>query len=429
MSKSVTGITQRNKRSIREIKRQRRESDSSHQGGGGDNGNGRQSFQEQQPPGRHDSERAATFGLWFVGVVGILFLFFLFSVIFAETTVTVYPQTADISVDDTYTASNDDGIPYSVVSAEESVELTASTTGSEYREETASGEITIYNNYSSESIRLVPNTRFETSDGLIYRTQEAVVVPGQSSEDEPGTVIATVVADEPGSDYNKTNVDLSIPGFAGTAYEDEVYAESSEALSGGIAGNVPIVSSSTRQSLEETAADQLRDELSGQVREDLPEGFVLYENGKFFSTNISASTSTATTSTALTVTGQMQAVVFDGKQLSTNLATAYSDDISPEDNIRIQNLDDFNFEIIDRSSFNPAEDDSFEFNLSGDSQIVWQYDERALVRDLRGLQKDRLNDVLVNYNGIQEAEVITRPFWKQTLPEEAAEITINTVNN
>ncbi|MEX2368963.1 MAG: hypothetical protein WD552_01045, partial [Candidatus Paceibacterota bacterium] len=66
----------------------------------------------------------------------------------------------------------------------------------------------------------------------------------------------------------------------------------------------------------------------------------------------------------------------------------------------------------------------FSFSLTGDSQIVWQYDERALVRDLRGLQKDRLNEVLVNYAGIQEAEVVTRPFWKQTLPANAEEITV-----
>ncbi|MEX2514888.1 MAG: hypothetical protein WD335_02030 [Candidatus Paceibacterota bacterium] len=425
MSKSVSGITQRNKRSIQEIQRHREDSGGGGSRNGGDNDH--HNGPEYQPPGRHDSQRAATFGIWFVGVVSIFFVFFLFSVLFAETTVTVYPETADINIDETYTASNAndvDGVPFSVVTAKESIAVNATTTGTEYREQAASGEITIYNDYSNETIRLVPNTRFQTDEELIYRTSEAITVPGQMSDGTPGTVIATVTADEPGADYNVSNIRFSIPGFADTVYEEDVYAESNGDISGGIAGDVPIVATSTRQALEEEVGDQLRSQLQTSVEAELPDGFILYDDAMFFSTSLGTDDEDDTT---LAVEGELQAVVFDGRQLSTFLATNYSDDISPQSNIRIQNLEDFVFEIIDRESYTPSEGSSFEFSLQGDSQIVWQFDERALVRDLRGLQKDRLNEVLVNYDSIQEAEVVTRPFWKQNLPDDAAEIGVQTV--
>jgi len=424
MSKSVSGITKRNKRSIQEIKQARSEENNGDRGGGGN-----QKPPRQEPPSQRGSERATTFGLWFVGIVGLLFVFFLFSVVFAETTVTVYPQTADIKIDQIFTASNaeePEGIPYSVVTAEDTLQLSATSTGSEYREAAAAGQVTIYNTYSNDEIRLVPNTRFQTEDGLIYRTREAVTVPGQSSQGNPGTAVATILADAIGGEYNTGQARLEIPGFDGTVYEGEVYGETA-GISGGVAGDVPVIASSTQQALEEQAAKQLQERLASEVRADLPEGFVFYEDGQFFSAEITDSAETSSTTTTLTVTGRLEAVTFDGAQLSSRLATAYSADVPSDANVRIQDLEDFDFRFANRSEFNPGVDQSFEFSLSGDSVIVWQYDERALVRDLRGLQKDRLEEVLVNYDGIQEAGVVTRPFWKRTLPAEAAEIQVNTV--
>lgn len=433
MNKSVSGITKRNKRSIQEIDRERNRHSNDGSANNGGDGSGSNATgghdSHQQPPRDRGSQKAATFGLWFVGVIGIVFLFFLFSVIFAETTMTVYPKTASIDIDDSFTASNDtdvDGVPFSTVSVDESVEMSATSTGSEYREEAASGEITIYNEFSQEPIRLVANTRFQSPDGLIYRTQEPIQVPGQDGDGSPGTVTATVFADEAGADYNINASDFSIPGFAGTEYEEAVYADT-QGISGGIAREVPIVASSTRAEIEEEASSQLRGDLTTDLQNELPEGFISYEDGRFFNVEISGSENTSTSSTAITVTGELQAVTFDGKRLSSFLATAYSDDVDENADIRIQDLDEFDFSIIDRDSFNPESDQSFEFSLAGESKIVWQYDDRALVRDMRGLQKSQLEEVLTNYDGVQEAEIVTRPFWKQTLPSEASEIDVETV--
>jgi hypothetical protein len=69
----------------------------------------------------------------------------------------------------------------------------------------ASGRIVIYNNHNSSPQRLVKNTRFETPEGLIYRINESVTVPGakiEGGEKVPGSVEAEVMADIPGQKYN-----------------------------------------------------------------------------------------------------------------------------------------------------------------------------------------------------------------------------------
>ena len=72
-------------------------------------------------------------------------------------------------------------------------------------ERRASGKIIVFNNYSTNSQRLIARTRFETLEGKIYRIRDAVVVPGISDKDgrkTPGSIEVTVFADEPGEEYN-----------------------------------------------------------------------------------------------------------------------------------------------------------------------------------------------------------------------------------
>lgn len=430
MNRSVSGITKRNKRSIRDINRKGNEQDQ--QSVPENNGKGSGQEPGKRPPEQRDGQRAARFGLWFIAVVAILFIFFVFSVVFAETTVTVHPETAAVSIDNTYTATantatNTEALSYSIFTLENtaSAQVTASETA--YRESEANGEITIYNEFSEETIQLVNNTRFAAPNGNIYRIREPVTVPGQSI-DEPGTVTVQVYADEPGSEYNTNEpIKFSIPGFSGTPQEGEVYARSAGNMTGGVAGQIPIVSSSTRASIQTEIGGELENQLRNRLANELPEGLTTYNNAVFFSTEILPAETSGTSTATVRVRGTLRAVTFDTRELSAFLGRASGEEIEVGTNVRILDLSDFTFNFIDRQSFSPETSNSFDFRLAGDSVLVWQYNEEALARDLRSLQKDRLDDVLVNYENIEEATVTTRPFWKRSLPAEAEEIDIRTV--
>ena len=97
----------------------------------------------------------------------------------------------------------------------------------------ARGTVTIYNGYSASPQPLVVNTRFLSDSGKLFRLVSSVTVPG-SSNNNPGQVDATVIADQPGADYNISSAKFTIPGFAASGDKyTKIYASSSVAMAGG----------------------------------------------------------------------------------------------------------------------------------------------------------------------------------------------------
>lgn len=421
MSKSVSGM-KRDERSVRDIapdKQTKKQSTESDDGSG-------------KPPRRSRDKRAATYGMWFIGFVILLLLFFSFSTLFAKTTVTVTPRTAPISVDDTFTAqssntstSSSQALTYSVVSVSDSVSRIASSSGSEYREERAAGEITIFNEYSEEGINLVPNTRFEGPNGNIYRTRSSVTVPGRE-DGSAGQITVPVLAAEAGESYNLSDdVRFSVPGFDGTPQEGQVYAELSSPITGGIAREVPVVGTSTRQQVANTVSESLRDKLASELTDQIPDGVIAYPDARFYTTETSLE-SEGQAQAEVSVTGRLETVGFDRRELSIFLANNSGIDATADTNLRVQDLESFNFSIPNKSEFTPDQQTPLEFQLAGESLVVWQYNKQALARDLQSLQRNQINEVLSNYPSIQSATVNTRPFWKRSLPTDPSAIDITT---
>ncbi len=131
-------------------------------------------------------------------------------------------------------------LPGTIISKEKTIEKTFSTTNEEEKSEKATGVITIYNKDTS-SHKFVIGTRFESSDGKIFRSQSAVSISA-GSEENPATAEVNVVADKAGEEYNVPPSDFTIPGLKGTAIYDKISAKSSKAMSGGFVGTTKVIS-------------------------------------------------------------------------------------------------------------------------------------------------------------------------------------------
>ncbi|MFH0838361.1 MAG: hypothetical protein V1880_03800, partial [Patescibacteria group bacterium] len=111
-------------------------------------------------------------------------------------------------------------------------------TGKLFEGKNATGKVTIVNT-SNNSWPLVEKTRFQTSDGLVFRLQSPVTVQAAASAEEPGKLEVTVVADEFDA-YDqvigqKGNIGPSrffLPGLS-SENQKRLYAESFEAFTGG----------------------------------------------------------------------------------------------------------------------------------------------------------------------------------------------------
>jgi hypothetical protein len=115
--------------------------------------------------------------------------------------------------------------------------LTYTATGQIFDGTNAAGSITVINERGTQW-PLVAFTRFQTEDGYVFRTQEAVTVP-RANIDGPGTIEVPVLADEVdaygrviGQKGNIGPSSFVLPGLREES-QKELYARSSTAFTGG----------------------------------------------------------------------------------------------------------------------------------------------------------------------------------------------------
>ncbi len=141
------------------------------------------------------------------------------------------------------------------------------------------GTITIYNEFSEATQPLVAQTRFLSENGVLFRLNHAVVVPGMKNG-EPGKVEALVVADQSGSDANIGAMRFTVPGFEGSPKKNKFYAVSSEVMrGGGVSGQgVLIVTAddiaNAKKQMEEELATYVNEQLKSLLR---PESEILLQ--------------------------------------------------------------------------------------------------------------------------------------------------------
>ena len=152
-------------------------------------------------------------------------------------------------------------IPGQIFSIDKNNVFSAPASGTKRVEESAEGVITVYNAYSSSKQSIVKGTRFITTGGKIFKTNEAIIIPGAAISE--GKIVASsidvkVTAEKPGSDYNlPAGQSWRIPGFEGTPKFNGFYGESKEAMSGGFVGDVKVPTEADIASLKEKSRQEL----------------------------------------------------------------------------------------------------------------------------------------------------------------------------
>lgn len=349
-----------------------------------------------------------------------------FSGIFKQSAVvTVEPKVKTVTLDGSFQAHKEPkdgelGFTVMTLSAEDTQTVPA--TGEKQVETRASGRIVIFNNQSSASQRLIKNTRFETPQGLIYRIQDSVVVPGQkkvNGETVPGSLEVTVYADSPGTNYNIGLTDFTIPGFKGDPRFQTFFARSKTPMTGGATGTIKTGAPSDIARARESLRAALKDKALSDAKGQVPAGSVLYPAG---ATVVYESLS-APEDSAVKERATVYAPLFDSAALSAFLA---GQTIAGFDGALVlaQNLPDLTF-IPSQPDLNVSTADDVSFSLSGSVTFVWQFDQDKLKSDLAGQDKGRVETVLAGFPAISKASVSVKPFWKGSLPSDAANISVS----
>ncbi|OGD70415.1 hypothetical protein A3I18_02830 [Candidatus Campbellbacteria bacterium RIFCSPLOWO2_02_FULL_35_11] len=371
---------------------------------------------------------------WLIIIAIVVVAGFVLSAIFSGAKINVFPKqekmnfNADLKA--LKSASTTDSVVLGIVFQQISVESETSKTSNNFTEKEvakkASGEIAIFNEYEATPQRLVINTRFETSNGLIFRIPKSVTVPGKtvdaSGKTIPGSIVVTVFADETGEEYNVGLSDFTVPGFKGTDRYSKFYAKSKTPMSGGYSGKMKVVSDDESKVLVEQMKTDLTKELKEKIYAQVPEGFVLYDGGIYLNfeqkDNIDQGDSVK-----IVEKGVLTAVIFDKNLLSNYIADSVISD-TERGNVEIVNIEDLNFEILEKDYVDLSQDEEFDFSMNGEAHFAWVIDEEKLKNDLSGQPKKNVPTIISGYKGINNAEVSLSPFWRRSLPKNIDRIEI-----
>lgn len=335
----------------------------------------------------------------------------------AEITLTAKAEEVVVTPETVMTATEEGPLTYNVatLSRQEGKEVQA--TGQERVERKASGKIVIYNDFGTADQRLIKNTRFETAQGLIYRVNESVVVPGKKGT-TPGQVEVEVFADQPGESYNIGKTDFTIPGFKGDPRFEKMYARSVTEMSGGFSGIVRTVSEADRAAARSELQAILTKELESELAAQVPEGFVLLPGAVTYDFRELPQTdgqgNTATVNEEGTATATLLPTSALAKALARELVTVPAELLTIDD--------------VTRLTYVPGRKDdagNLTFSLDGTASIKAMVDTRAVAVTVAGKKAADGASAIAAFPGVATVEeTAIRPFWKRAFPQDPQEITV-----
>lgn len=380
---------------------------------------------EPLPPRRRGASRVL---LWTAASLSVLVLLGLTLLALRDTKISITPRTQPIVFDPSvlftaFPAESATGtLSYTVKETDIEDSTVVPAQGTERVDEKAVGNITVYNEYSADSVRLIKNTRFETPDGLIFRIPESVVIPGRRGT-VPGQVTVTVFADQTGEKYNIGPVEkFTLPGLKSTPdMYAGVYARSTAPMSGGFSGERPAVAPG--------ALEAARAEVRGRLEQKALEAAQAASNKdsvvvpSLVHITYRSLPPTPDAGGGLRIREQAHLVipVFSSEAFAATVAAVATADASGS--LRLLGRDGFGASISPEEATKIGTG-AFSFGLQGTGTLVWQVDEAGLKEALAGRSKDAFEAIVASIPSIDTASARVSPFWKRTFPSDPQDIVV-----
>ncbi len=372
------------------------------------------------------SPRGANRTLWVVVGGFLLLLGVALGLSFRGASVAVTPKVSFVTIDQSLSATQKKGssaLLFETISLSKSDEILIPADTEKRVSEKARGIIVIYNNFSEKPQRLINKTRFENEEGLIYRIDRSIVVPGMTKKDGktlPGSIEATIFADSPGEEYNIPPSDFTIPGFkSDPARFKGFFARSKTPIAGGLQGLLKTPSEASEHGARMALREKLQSEIVGEIPKQTKEGYLLYQGAII----------TQTDSLPIELLGDKArikekvtgvAYVFEESSLARAVAEKADRSYSGS-SVEIPNLDQLHFSITRAPENN--EQDLF-FKLKGSVHIVGTFDGEKLRSALLGRPKSDLASLIAAFPTVEKVDVIIRPFWSRSFPENPRKVEI-----
>ena len=344
---------------------------------------------------------------------------------FADAKVTVTPTSKTTSVAADFTATFNSGdLPYEIITVDKTVSANVPAESTETVNDPAQGDITIYN-AQEDPQTLIKNTRFESPDGLIFRIQNSVTIPGGSMS-SPGSIKATVYADTGGEQYNIGPTSFTVPGLKGSASYDKVTAKSTEAFTGGFSGTRASVSDATRDAQNQKSEPALEKSLNDAVQAQLKPGYVVVPGSVFITSAPTTDTVGKDNTVNVNLKGTAVAVALPNAALAKSIAYSALGSYQGEP---VQLKDVSTLKLTPKDEGTPtAEQGSFAFTLSGTATIIYDIDTNKIAGAVAGKNRTAAYSIIQGFPEVSRAILTVRPFWTSTFPNDPSKIQVATTS-
>lgn len=352
------------------------------------------------------------------------------SFMYSKAVVTITPKITELSVNGTFTAhkeSTSSTLIYEVVNVSGVDHETVEAKAGPLIQSKAKGTLTLYNNYGTTPQKIIAGTRVSDDEGHIYRTSTTVTIPGKkvvSGKTVPGSVSVIITADVAGDSYNalaSESDDYTIVAYKGTPKYEGFYGRLKTNLTGGFSGSKMTVAPEAEKSAIETGKEKLKADLLIQLKNAVPEGYVLYDSAYLESFTPSASSMKSSTTADIAINGSLNGIIFKKDILVKNIAGKEIQKF-PSDTYEVKGIEDLQFTILNGKDISIKKGTPVIFTLKGSSSIVGTFSESELKEKLRGIGLNESNKVFAQYGAISNAYALLTPFWMRHFPNTVERI-------
>ncbi len=383
----------------------------------------------------HESKHRGGKAIWYLAFILILGLFFGLSVFFTGATVTITPTIENTALNERFIAykkSVSKELTFETMIVDGSVTKNISTGEKQQVEDVARGKITIFNNHGPEAQPLRIDTRLVDSKGRIYKTAEAVKVPGQTTKDGkivPGSVEVEIYADKPGESYNELEKQtLKLIGFqeAKSPKYETITAETMGSIEGGFIGERYMVPQEQKDQILTELTEQLTLELLDKSRAQVPEQSVFPEKLSVLMNTKIIENIQDDGSIELTLEGSLFNILFNAVEFENYILQTSIVGVDQE-SAYIANLRQLNISYVDEASqtVNPESLENLAFQIDDTLEIISIVNKEALRFDLVGQRKKDFQTIIAQYPGVEYVEFDINPFWRSHFPDSDEDIIIN----
>lgn len=374
-------------------------------------------------------------GIWYLAFVLIIGLFFGLSVFFTGATITITPTIENTALNERFIAykkSVSKELTFETMIVDGSVSKSITTGEKQQVQDLARGKVVIFNNHGPEAQPLRIDTRLVDSKGRIYKTAQAVKVPGQSTKDGeiiPGSVEVEIYAEKPGDTYNELEKQtLKLIGFqeAKSPKFETITAETLGSIEGGFIGERYVVPEDQKAEIVTELTEQLSSELFDKSRAQVPEQSVFPEKLSILVDITTTESIQDDGSIKLTLNGSLFNILFNSVEFENYILQTSIVGVDQE-TAYIANLKNLNISYVDEAlqTVNPESLENLAFQIDDVLEIISIVNKEALTFDLVGQRKKDFQTIIARYPGVEFVEFDINPFWRTHFPDSDEDIIVN----